>query len=482
MEHASDTIVELEFVTSLLADTSQFPMVEDISHTMLQDPNLRAVYRLYHGAKGRVTPATLYDDLMRTPEGRQAIDAIADDLGYYGNPKAALDHLFQAGVTAGPAEIIGDRIRNAAIQRWIARAVADTKPDRFRDASEFAVSLASQITDIAARAAPNANKDALAEGADEEMAHWIYLQSNPGKIDGCRVNLGQYDDLLGGLKPGELVLIGGHSGEGKTQTMCHMALEAATTPKDDTGKPPTVAFFSLEMSRRQIASRWISKLAGVSMSEKLITDDHRKAIRQAHVTLKDLANQRRLILVEPHAAHTIEQICRTLINLKNNDGIDIAFIDYAQLIRSSGPTTSKYDMLGDISQRLKLMTDQLGINIVMGVQLNRDGLTKSGAGMPHLHHIADSMDLIRSADTVHMIWTPARHLTGANVGGWKGIAVLTTPKRRNGAPVPWLLYAYYPDRATLVPVSNAMYNELMSDESLEILRRAKPVGGSERAA
>lgn len=478
----SDTLVELEFVTSLLADSSQFPMVEDISYTMLQDPNLRAIYRIYHGAKGRITPTLLYDDLMKTPDGQAALNAIANDLGVYDNPRAALDELFHAGVTAGPAEIIADRIRNAAIERWIARAVAETKPDRFNDASEFAISLASQITDIAARAAPNTNKNALADGADEELAHWLYVQNNPGKIDGIRVNLGQYDDLTGGLKAGELTLIGGHSGEGKTQIMCHMAMEAATTPHDATGECPSVAFFSLEMGRRQIASRWISKLAGVSMHNALITDEERRAIREAHNKLKDLGNDRKLILVEPHAAHTIEQICRTLINLKNSDDIKIAFIDYAQLIRVSGTSGDRYKELAEVSQRLKLLTEQLGIAIVMGVQLNREALTRSGAGRPETYHIADSMDLIRSADNVHMIWTPARHLTGSNVGGWKGIAVLLTPKRRNGAPMPWLLYAYYPDRATLIPVTSAVYNELMSAEQQDILRKSRPVAGSDKAA
>lgn len=478
----SDVIVELEFVTSLLADPSQFPMIADIDPAMLQDSNLRAVYAAFHAAKGRVTQSTVYDDLMRTAEGRSALDSISVDLACYGDPKAAIDQLFQQGVTAGAAEIVAERIRNAAIVRWTKQAVAQAKPDNFRDASEFAIALASQITNIASRAAPNANRASLADGADEEFANWLWSQSNPHKIDGVRVNLGDYDEEMGGLKPGELVMIGGHSGEGKTQLMCHMAMEAALSVRDGTGDHPKVAFFSLEMSRRQIASRWMSKLAGVSMNEKLITDEHRRNIQKAHQTLKELSEQRRLILVEPHAAHTIEQIARTLINLKQNDGIDVAFIDYAQLIRSSGMSTSKYDQLGEISQRLKLLTDQLQITIVMGVQLNRDALTKSGAGQPLLHHIADSMDLVRSADTVHMIWVPARHLTGANVGLWNGIAVLTTPKRRNGPPPGWMLYAYYPDRTTFTPVNPSTRRELLSDANLDIVRRAKPISGDGKTA
>lgn len=468
------SLVEFDFVTGLLADPSRVHDVEDIKPVMLQDDNLRVIYGLLHERNGRVTQATLHDDLMKLPAGQKALAEIAADIGLPNDHRAALDHLFRQGVMSGDVEILADVIRNEAVKRWVYRAVTDIKPDRFADASEFASTLASQISNIASKAAPSVNRDALVEGADEELAHWKSSQSNPHKVMGARVNLGEFDELMGGLKPGELTLIGGHSGEGKTQIMCHMALEAAMTPYDETGERPVVAYFSIEMSRRQIASRWMSKLANVSLLEKYVTPEQERRIVEANAQLKQLGRDRKLILIEPHTAYTLEQICRSMAQIKDQDGLDIAFIDYAQLVRATNSSESRYDQLAQVAQRLKNEAFKHNIAIVMGVQLNREALTNSGAAEPKMHHIADSLDLARSADNIHMIWTPARHITGENKGAWLGIAVLLTEKRRNGPVLPRLYYAYYPDRTTLVPVNAATKAELASPEQQAILRNSGP--------
>lgn len=465
-----EQLIELEFVTSLLADTTQIEALQDITPQMIEDPNLSAIYSIVHASQGRVTQSTLLDDLLKSANGRKALAALGSDLQVGQDPKDVVNKLFMDGIIAGSAEILAERIRDYATQRWIRTAFSNTKPEHYPTSADYAMSLVNQLTGITSRTAPNASRDALETGAREEFQAWQRQMANPSMIEGIKVNLGNYDNLMGGLKPEELIMIGGHSGEGKTQLMCHMAMEAARTPRDFCGTAPRVAYFSLEMSKRQISARWISKLAQVSMREKYPTNDQKLAIENATKDLIQLSSTRQLILIEPQFAHSIDQIVRETIRLRQQEKVEMIFIDYAQLIGVSG-NGSKYDQLGMVSKQVKKLCNDLGLTVVMGVQLNRDALTGGNSGRPAGHHIADSLDLLRAADALHLIWNPARHMIGDNVGPWNNIAVLMTEKLRNREQIPWQYYYYRPAVATFEPVSADVQRVLASPESRELLKK-----------
>ncbi|MGI9254432.1 MAG: DnaB-like helicase C-terminal domain-containing protein [Thermomicrobiales bacterium] len=466
--------VEYEFVTSLIGDMTQLINVQDISPQMFADPNLAIVYEALRRGNGTVSAASLYYDVVDTFHGEQALRTIGEAMSPPRSPQDAVLIMFDDGIYAPAAEAAAERIRSADTVRRIKRALSEVKHERYANKTEWGIAVASYITDVVSKSGGGATGNALEAGVQEELEDYRLKQANPHLIPGVRVNLGEYDDLTGGLTPGELILIGGHSGEGKSQMMIHMAIEAATTPMDLTGEPPVVAFFSIEMSRRQIASRIVSKVAGITMSEKYPTDDQVRRIEAASQHVVQLGRDNKLIIIESHRANTIEQIARELVRLSQQHGMKVAFIDYAQLIRSSGSiSASNYERLAEISQRLKTLSIQLNIAIVMGVQLNRDALQNSYAGRPKLYHVADSLDLVRSADVVHMIWTPARHLQGERIGPWQDIAVLTTEKVRNRGYIPWLYYLYRPDRATFEPVSAQVRAQLMSPDVQKIINQPR---------
>lgn len=441
----ADAQVEFDLVCSLLHDHLQWNEVRDITPNMFSDPNCREIWAYIYDKGAKVAPAGLKDALEKTPAGRRALA----DIGAGRDAGETINFLYQQGRLAGPAENLREIVRNNATLRFVQQAQAEVRPERFSNAAEYASALATKLQNVASRMAPNVNPQALSDGLDDALSHYLFRQANQGKIIGVKTGLEDYDHQMGGLHGGEVIMIGGHSGEGKTQLKGYMALNAALTVRDDTNTPAKVAYFSLEMVAREMANRWIACAAQVDLRNPNPTNAQMRAVNKAVKQLKVLSDSRRLIMFDPSAAHTLDQIVRALHKAKEEDDIDAAFIDYAQLIRVTGGSSdsSKYDQMASVAQRFKIAAQQLNIVLGVGVQLNRDAMTSSAAGRPKVYHIADSMDLVRSADGVQMIWTPARHLN-YNAGLWKNIAVILTEKMRSRPLFDPLYYQFDPSRSS----------------------------------
>lgn len=459
--------IEFDFVTSLLADPTQLIEVDHITPQMLEDSRLRQIYEHIRTNKGKVVKSTLLQDLLATSSGQQAMASFAKEF-QVDDPRQAIDELWRHGLTAGSAAILGEEIISNATSRWMQQAIATTHVEQFPSPVDYGQAIITKLNNVLTRAAPSTDYAALADGVDEALAQWDFRLDNPGKITGIRINLGEYDKLTGGLKGGQLIIIAGHSGEGKSQFMCHAAIEASRTQADMLGRTARVAYVSLEMSKRELSERFIGKLARVDLSDEFATPEERQRAYDQGLVLKQLMQDGNLVLLEPHHASTLDQINRELIRLKQTFDIDIAFVDYAQLIKVGGGE-SKYSEMATIAQTLKSLAMQLDIPIVLGAQLNRKALEETGSARPRLYHIADGMDLVRSADLVHMIWTPGKHLIGDKVGPWAGIAVLLTEKRRSGQAIKPLYFQAQYKYSTLAPVNDGVRKELESKNSQDVL-------------
>ncbi len=462
----ADHVIEYEFVTSMLNDPLQMHQI-DIKPQMLEDQNLRMIYEIILRNQGKISPAIIYHDMNATQGGRDALLEFAGGFSLGTDTKAAVDELFNVGASSGSADVLAERIRDDALHNHIRAVIGQTKRDHFANADDWFSQLRQGMDYVASNLGGSNNSDALSVGVDEALAAYQFQLDNPGKISGIRVNLGDYDLLTGGLKPGELIMWGAHSGEGKSQCLMHQCVEAALTPIDTTGLAAKSIFFSLEMNRRQVSERMIAKIGGVDLGERVADAATRQRALDAGLKLKALNASRNLIIVESAAASSLDQICRELIRARAVDGIDIAFIDYAQLIGVKAD--SKYNAMATISQRLKAMALQLDIPIVVAVQLNREALRETKAARPRLYHIADGMDLVRSADMLHMLWTPAKHLQH-NVGNWGGIAIALTEKRRSGPTLKNLYFHAEYKYSRLRPCAKAEVQALESEANQVVLR------------
>ncbi len=213
------------------------------------------------------------------------------------------------------------------------------------------------------------------------------------RITGLSTGLTDLDNQILGLNRGDLVLIASRPGMGKTSIALNIALHAAKVSKK------TVAIFSLEMSREQLALRL---LAGESMvdGKKLLTgrlsQTEWERIGTAASTISETG-----ILIDDNPSLSVSEMnsqCRRLENL------GLVVIDYLQLMQSAGSGhsyagESRTQAVSDMSRMLKIMAKELNVPVVCLSQLSRANESRSDK-RPVLSDLRESGAIEQDADIV----------------------------------------------------------------------------------
>lgn len=194
------------------------------------------------------------------------------------------------------------------------------------------------------------------------------------------------DEVLGGgMRGGMLITIGARTGVGKTAYGINLAIQAMAKQPD-----LITDFYTLEMSQDQMLDRFISRLSEIN-SYKL---------RNPNRTLKD--EEKALIVAKSHELlKTHLRIYDNKFNLRDIE-IEIrrrhaqargkpyiVFIDYLQLIEVSSRSDQRHVIVGEITRRLKLLTNELDIPIVIFAQLSR-GIENRADKKPVLADLRES--------------------------------------------------------------------------------------------
>lgn len=195
----------------------------------------------------------------------------------------------------------------------------------------------------------------------------------------------------GGFNPGNLVILAARPSVGKTATMLQMARAAA-------GSGKVVNIFSLEMTNTELAQRLLLSTGRVQSLELA-----RGQVEWANFETA-VGWIERMPMYLNDSAYSLDEIVSHITLNRQNGKCDIAFIDYLGLINTTG-NKPQYQILGDITHRLKATAKKLGIPIVLLCQLNR--AIESANRPPALHDLRDSGDIEQDADIVLMLERPA---------------------------------------------------------------------------
>ena len=218
-----------------------------------------------------------------------------------------------------------------------------------------------------------------------------------GRLSGVPTGLYDLDRMLTGLHGGELVLVGARPAMGKTSMALIILLEAGKK----SGK--SVAFFSLEMSREQLATRLISSEAFLDnkklMTGKLSPDDWDK------VTLASAALAHTKIFIDDNPSLSVADMnakCRRV------EDLGMVVIDYLQLMQSSGSGTkyageNRQQVVADISRALKIMAKELHVPVLCLSQLSRANESRSDK-RPMLSDLRESGAIEQDADVVMFLY------------------------------------------------------------------------------
>lgn len=214
---------------------------------------------------------------------------------------------------------------------------------------------------------------------------------------GLSTRLGILDDLIGGLKPGQLVIVAGRPGTGKSVLCSDFARAAALREAE-----PAV-FVSIEMGRDEVVKRVLAAESGVNLSNlmhgPLNAFDRDRAI-QARDAIYGAP-----FLIKDEAGATLSSIRATARKVQAERGLGLIVVDYLQLMTTSGASDNRAAEVGEISRGLKIMARELGVPVVAAAQLNRSSENRTDR-RPQLSDLRESGSIEQDADIVILLHRP----------------------------------------------------------------------------
>jgi replicative DNA helicase len=201
------------------------------------------------------------------------------------------------------------------------------------------------------------------------------------------------DKYIGGWNKGNMVVIAGRPGSGKTAIALSFAIDSCRLAK--------VLFISLEMSKEELAKRYLSFIANVEnykiRSARLTESDLKQITEQLYGMNMDF-------FLDDGSNSDINDIVAKIKLHKAKHGLDIVFIDYMQLIKSHQKIREQE--IAHISRTLKLLAKELGITIIALAQLSRE-TEKRAEKKPMLSDLRESGQIEQDADIVLFPFRPA---------------------------------------------------------------------------
>ncbi|SCJ40562.1 Replicative DNA helicase [uncultured Flavonifractor sp.] len=222
------------------------------------------------------------------------------------------------------------------------------------------------------------------------------LAASESAIPGLSTGLTDLDRAISGLNKSDLILLAARPGMGKTSMALNILLEAGKK----SGK--NVAFFSLEMSREQLALRLISSECFVD-NKKLVTGKLTEEDWEKVAVAADSLNRSRIFIDDDSSVSVadISAKCRRM------DNLGLVIIDYLQLMQSAGGRTysgeNRQQVVSDISRALKIMAKELDVPVLCLSQLSRANESRSDK-RPMLSDLRESGAIEQDADIVMFLY------------------------------------------------------------------------------
>lgn len=235
---------------------------------------------------------------------------------------------------------------------------------------------------------------------------------------GVRTGLRDLDELLGGLRPGQLVTIGARPRTGKTALGLTIARNIARTGQH-------VGFVSLEMSREELADRLVAMETGIPLH--LITA-YRVPDPAAYFAAIGQVEQWPMS-IDDGAGQTLTTIRARARQLHAIAPLSVLVVDYLQLVAfASGMEGNENAALTVISKGLKTLARELRVPVVALAQLSR-AVEIRASHVPQLSDLRGSGSIEQDSDVVIFIYREELYDKETDR---KGVAELHVAKVRNG--------------------------------------------------
>lgn len=308
----------------------------------------------------------------------------------------------------------GKLIYDCAIKRNLINIGTDIVNSAFGGESEEETSANSQIQ-VAEQKLYDLATSGYTEGGlqnfEESLRSSLHIiekaYQSDGSISGMSTGIDNLDKKLGGLHPSDLMIVAGRPGMGKTAFAVNLAFNVANEVLNKRGPENLqgpVAFFSLEMSADQLASRILSFSAEVSahkMRTGNITEEEFNRIAEHSRALATVP-----IFIDDTPDLTVSAIrtrCRRL--KRQHGGLSLIVIDYIQLLNSPGGKKSenRVQEISEMTRGLKILAKELDVPVIALSQLSRSVEARDDK-KPLLSDLRESGSIEQDADVVLFVY------------------------------------------------------------------------------
>ncbi|MCH2135067.1 MAG: replicative DNA helicase [Phycisphaerales bacterium] len=251
-------------------------------------------------------------------------------------------------------------------------------------------------------------------------------QSDGQTLTGVATGYSRLDDMLGGMQPGEMLVLAARPSMGKTALALNIAENMATTGQ-------AVGVFSLEMGAQQLVQRLLCSRAGISgdrMRSRSLRQDEFRALFSACGELENAP-----LYIDDSPGLTLLQLRAKARRMHQQHGIKAIVIDYLQLMSTGGRVESRQQEVSEISRGIKALARELHVPVVCLSQLNR-AATQREDHEPRLSDLRESGAIEQDADVVLLLHREAYYHTDEE---WKeehpdllNVAEVIIGKQRNG--------------------------------------------------
>lgn len=241
-----------------------------------------------------------------------------------------------------------------------------------------------------------------------------------GRFTGLPSGFHELDELTSGFQPGDLIIIAGRPSMGKTA----FALNVAEYMAVDEGFP--IAFFSLEMSKEQVANRLIcsrQEIDAHKFRRRMLNEEERERVSFSCGQFQEVP-----LFIDDTPSMTLLELRTKARRMEQQKKIKAVFVDYLQLMRSPG-SESRQQEISTISGGLKALGRQLNVPVIALAQLNRMAEGREGH-RPRMSDLRESGAIEQDADVILLLHREEYYKKDdASV---RNLAEVIVAKQRNG--------------------------------------------------
>lgn len=351
---------------------------------------------------------TLCDELERRGQ--------LDDVG----GREYMTSLLNAVPTAVHAEFYGRIVERCATLRRLITAAGQIAAIGYREEVEAdqAIDESEQILFRVAERRQTRDFIALKQALHTYAEALDELHAQKGHVVGVPTGFVDLDQLLGGLRKSDLIILAARPSMGKTALALSIAHNAAKT-----GIP--VGVFSLEMSVAQLVQRLMAmetRIDSHRLSTGYFDEEDWQTITQGMAVLSELP-----MFIDDSASITVMELRTKARRLKAEQDIGLIVIDYLQLMQGRG-LENRVQEVSEISRALKGLARELDIPVLCVSQLSRAVESRTDH-MPILSDLRESGSIEQDADVVIFIHREKMYDQDSSKGDVSDIKVA---KHRNG--------------------------------------------------